>query len=211
MSGLALKHASSSVTTLMIPTVFSILGDYIGSVQPYPRLPPGNTQRYGQRRSKIMNTKIDIIDYHPRYTDQTVSMWRTSKESALGIPESHDFDQHRYYLNRILAATNHIYLAIEKRTERVLAMIAFDDRFISQLYVDPNYQHQGIGSALVDLAKETTRQDLHVYTSEINQTARTFWQKHGFIEKEARQHCHEEGLLDILYEWQRNMLLYAAS
>lgn len=158
-----------------------------------------------------MNTKIDIIDYHPRYTDQTVSMWRISKENALGIPEAHDFDQHRYYLNRILAATNHIYLAVEKRTERVLAMIAFDDRFITQLYVDPNYQHQGIGSALVELAKETTHQDLHVYTFEINQTARAFWQKHGFVEKKSRQHCNEEGLLDILCEWQRNAWLYVAS
>lgn len=158
-----------------------------------------------------MNTKIDIIDYHPRYTDQTISMWRTSKESALGIPEAHDFDQQRYYLNRILAATNHIYLAVEKRTERVLAMIAFDDSFITQLYVDPDYQQQGIGSTLVNLAKETTNQDLQVYTFEINQVARAFWQKHGFVEKEVEQQHNGEGQLDILCQWQRNTLLYAAS
>ncbi|NGN99807.1 GNAT family N-acetyltransferase [Grimontia sp. S25] len=150
-----------------------------------------------------MNKRIEIIDYHPRYTEQTISMWRASKERALGIPEVHDFEAHRYYLNRILTTSNRVYLAVEKRAERVLGMIAFDENFITQLYVDCDHQNQGIGSTLVDLAKETTSQNLQLYTFEMNAPARCFWQKHGFEEKQIGQHDNEEGLTDVLCEWQR--------
>ncbi|CZF86149.1 GNAT family N-acetyltransferase [Grimontia marina] len=161
-----------------------------------------------------MNKRIEIIDYHPRYTEQTISMWRGSKERALGIPEAHDFEAHRYYLNRILTATNRVYLAIEKRSERVLGMIAFDENAITQLYVDCEYQLQGIGSALVELAKETTSNNLQLYTFEMNEVARRFWRKHGFVEKQIGQHDNEEGLVDVLCEWIRGddfpTLQYAA-
>ncbi|WP_325894862.1 GNAT family N-acetyltransferase [Grimontia sp. NTOU-MAR1] len=150
-----------------------------------------------------MDKRIELIDYHPRYTEQTISMWRSSKERALGIPEAHDLEAHRYYLNRILTASNRVYLALEKRSERVLGMIAFDQNFITQLYVDCDYQNQGIGSVLVDLAKETTSQNLQLYTFEMNAPARRFWKKHGFEEKQVGQHNNEEGLVDVLCEWQR--------
>ncbi|WP_281543613.1 GNAT family N-acetyltransferase [Grimontia sp. SpTr1] len=161
-----------------------------------------------------MHKRIEIIDYHPRYTEQTISMWRSSKERALGIPEAHDFEAHRYYLNRILTATNRIYLALERRSERVLGLIAFDENVITQLYVDCEYQHQGIGSALVELAKETTSDNLQLYTFEMNEVARRFWRKHGFVEKQIGQHDNEEGLVDVLCEWIRGddfpTLQYAA-
>lgn len=151
-----------------------------------------------------MNTRIEIIDYHPRYTDQTVMMWRTSKERALGIPETHDVEQHRYYLNRILVATNRVYIAVDKPGQRVVGMIAFDDAFITQLYVDPEYQHIGIGSALVELAKDTAQYRLQVFTVEMNHAARLFWKKHGFREKAVSPQRNAEGLTDLLCEWQRD-------
>ncbi|MDD1794015.1 GNAT family N-acetyltransferase [Enterovibrio sp. ZSDZ42] len=155
-----------------------------------------------------MNPRIEIVDYHPRYTEQTIEMWRLSKEKALGIPEMHDLDAHRYYLNRILAATNRIYLGIERRTGRVLGMIAADGEFITQLYVAPGSQRMGIGSLLVQLIKDTSHGDLKLYTFKINHGARTFWQKHGFVECQVGQHHNEEGLVDILCEW-RNATAYS--
>lgn len=151
----------------------------------------------------MMNAKVEIIDYHPRYTEQTIAMWRKSKEQALGMPEAHDVAQHRYFLNRILTATHSVYLAIDKYTRRVIGMIAFDDNVISQLYVEPDYQHRGIGTALVEFAKATTHQDLHLYTFAMNQGARAFWKKQGFVEKTSGPHQNEQGLGDILCEWQR--------
>ncbi|KXF80461.1 GNAT family N-acetyltransferase [Enterovibrio coralii] len=149
-----------------------------------------------------MNREIVIVDYHPRYTEQTIEMWRESKEAALGIPELHSLDSHRYYLNRILAPSHRIYLAVEKTTDTVLGMMAMDDVYISQLYIHPDHQCRGIGSALVELAQENT-DHLKLYTFEVNLPARTFWEKHGFKECEVGQHDNEEGLADILCEWKR--------
>lgn len=150
-----------------------------------------------------MNNRIEIIDYHPRYTEQTIAMWRASKELALGMPEMHDIEAHRYFLNRILAATHRIYLAVERRSETVLGMIAADDTQISQLYVHPGYQHQGIGSSLVEIVKDTAGDSLTLYTFEVNAIARKFWQKHGFVERRTGLHDNEEGMVDVLCEWRR--------
>ncbi|PKF49647.1 N-acetyltransferase [Enterovibrio nigricans] len=129
-------------------------------------------------------------------------MWRLSKETALGLPEPHSLTSHRYYLNRILAPSHRIFLAIEKESDSVLGMMAMDKDYISQLYIHPSHQCRGIGSALVELAQENADQ-LKLYTFEINLPARAFWEKHGFQEQEIGQHDNEEGLTDILCKWRR--------
>ncbi|MDD1780100.1 GNAT family N-acetyltransferase [Enterovibrio sp. ZSDZ35] len=149
-----------------------------------------------------MNREIVIVDYHPRYTEQTIAVWRRSKETALGIPEMHSLESHRYYLNRILAPSHRIFVAVEKTSDTVLGMMAMDSKHISQLYIHPDHQCRGIGSALVELAQENAER-LQLYTFEINLPARAFWEKHGFIEQEIGQHDNEEGLSDILCEWKR--------
>ncbi|MBE1275371.1 GNAT family N-acetyltransferase [Enterovibrio baiacu] len=151
-----------------------------------------------------MNNHIDIVDYHPRYTEETLRMWRESKEFALGTAETQSLESHRYYLNRVLAACNDIYLAKEKQSGRVLGMIATDGESITQLYVAPDAQRQGIGSCLVELAKETALKGLMLYTVEINQQAREFWQKQGFIECDTKTIESDEGMFDVLCEWQPN-------
>ncbi|OEE49086.1 GNAT family N-acetyltransferase [Enterovibrio norvegicus] len=148
-----------------------------------------------------MKHYIDIVDYHPRYTEDTLRMWRESKAFALGKAESQSLASHRYYLNRVLAACNDIYLAIEKQSGQVLGMIATDGESITQLYVAPDAQRQGIGSCLVELAKESANNGLMLYTVEINQQAREFWQKQGFIECETKTITCDEGMIDVLCEW----------
>lgn len=43
-----------------------------------------------------MNSSADIkiINYNDAYARDTISMWRDSKEKALGVKEVHDFDDH---------------------------------------------------------------------------------------------------------------------
>ncbi|GKV54438.1 hypothetical protein NCCP2222_03850 [Sporosarcina sp. NCCP-2222] len=42
-----------------------------------------------------------IIPYRPEYAEQTVSMWRTSKEKAICRNEIHSFEEHVYFLNQL--------------------------------------------------------------------------------------------------------------
>lgn len=43
---------------------------------------------------------IRIIPYNYKYAEQTVKMWRDSKEQAIGQKEKHSFENHVYFLNQ---------------------------------------------------------------------------------------------------------------
>ncbi|MCM3213636.1 GNAT family N-acetyltransferase [Niallia taxi] len=141
---------------------------------------------------------ICIIPYNTKYAEQTVKMWRVSKEKAIGQKEIHDFENHVYFLNHILPEQFQIDLALID--EDVVGMIAYNDREISQLYIHLEYQGIGIGRTLLDKAKAQSSGKLTLYTFEVNEKAQRFYEKQRF-EIINRGHENEENLPDIQYEW----------
>ena len=142
-----------------------------------------------------------IIQYHPNYAEQTVEMWRESKERAIGQKEGHSFESHIYFLNNILCEQYKVEVVL--MDDKVVGMIAYNDREISQLYIHIDYQGFGIGQTLLDKAKEQSSGKLTLYTFEVNENARRFYEKNGFNIK-SKGHENEENLPDILYEWISN-------
>lgn len=142
--------------------------------------------------------KIKVIRYNPKYAEQTVTMWRDSKEQAIGKKEIHSFENHLYFLNHILPHQFQIELALHD--EKVVGMIAYNEREISQLYIHIDYQGFGIGQSLLDKAKGQSSGKLTLYTFEVNKIAQQFYEKNGF-HIIGRGHENEENLPDIKYEW----------
>ncbi|MBD7943439.1 GNAT family N-acetyltransferase [Psychrobacillus sp. Sa2BUA9] len=142
--------------------------------------------------------KIRITPYNSKYAEQTVEMWRDSKEQAIGQKEIHDFENHVYFLNNILPERFQIELALID--EEVVGMIAYNDREINQLYIHLKYQGFGIGRTLLDKAKAQSSGKLILYTFEVNEKAQRFYETNGF-EIISRGHENEENLPDIQYEW----------
>ncbi|MBO0962335.1 GNAT family N-acetyltransferase [Neobacillus sp. MM2021_6] len=143
-------------------------------------------------------TKFILTQYNPMYTEQTVKMWRDSKERAIGQKEIHSFENHQYFLNNILPKQYQIDLAL--MDDKVVGMIAYNDREINQLYIHIDYQGIGIGQTLLDKVKEHSSGGLTLYTFEVNETAQRFYEKNGFKIID-RGHENEENLPDIKYEW----------
>lgn len=141
---------------------------------------------------------IKIIQYNPKYTEQTVEMWRDSKEQAIGQKEIHSFEKHVYFLNHKLSEQFQIDLAL--MDEKVVGMIAYNEKEISQLYIHTEYQGIGIGETLLEKVKEQSSGRLTLYTFEVNEKAQRFYEKNGF-EIIARGCENEENLPDIQYEW----------
>lgn len=141
---------------------------------------------------------ISIIPYNTKYAEQTVKMWRVSKEQAIGQKEMHTFENHVYFLNHILPEQFQIDLVLIDVD--VVGMIAYNDREISQLYIHLEYQGIGIGGTLLDKAKAQSSGKLTLYTFEVNEKAQRFYEKQGF-EIINRGHENEENLPDIQYEW----------
>ncbi|OIK10824.1 GNAT family N-acetyltransferase [Bacillus sp. MUM 116] len=142
--------------------------------------------------------KFIIAQYNPAYGEQTVRMWRDSKERAIDQKEIHSFENHIYFLNNILSEQYQIDLALVD--DKVVGMIAYNEREISQLYIHIDYQGIGIGQTLLDKVKEQSSGRLTLYTFEVNENAQRFYEKNGF-KIIGRGHENEENLPDIQYEW----------
>ena len=82
-------------------------------------------------------------------------------------------------------------------------LIAFREDWIDQLYVLPDVQRRGVGSALLQRAKDTFAR-LHLWTFQRNQPARRFYKSHGFVlVRETDGADNEEREPDALYLWTR--------
>ncbi len=118
--------------------------------------------------------QIIITPYNPKYAEQTVAMWRDSKEQAIGQKEIHSFENHVYFLNHLLPEQFQIDVAL--MDEKVVGVIAYNKREISQLYIHIDYQGMGIGQILLDKAKAQSSGRLTLYTFEVNEKAQRFYE-----------------------------------
>lgn len=139
-----------------------------------------------------------IVQYSPIYAQQSVEMWRNSKERAIGLKEIHSFESHIHFLNHVLPVHYRIDLALID--DNVVGLIAYNEREISQLYVHIDYQGMGIGQTLLDRVKDQSSGGLTLFTFEVNENAQRFYEKNGFYIV-GRGHENEENLSDIQYEW----------
>ena len=143
---------------------------------------------------------IKIIPYEEKYAEETVRMWRDSKAKALGVEDIHDFADHLNFLKTVLIKEDKIFLAIDKKTDKAVGILAVAQNNLDRLYIHNDYQGIGIGSRLLKIAKELSGGNLRLFTFEVNKGARKFYEKHGF-EIIGRGFENEENLPDIMYEW----------
>lgn len=86
---------------------------------------------------------------------------------------------------------------------KLLGVIAFRQNWVDQLYVQTEFQGQGIGSHLLDCAK-AANEELSLWTFQCNVGARRFYETHGFVvQTETDGLDNEEGEPDVLYGWRR--------
>jgi ribosomal protein S18 acetylase RimI-like enzyme len=142
--------------------------------------------------------KIMITKYDPKFAEQTVQMWRKSKEKTIGRKEIHSFENHVNFLNSTLVKQFQIDIAL--MDFKVVGMIVYNDTEINQLYIHIDYQGIGLGKTLLDIAKHNSTGRLTLYTFEVNKIAQRFYEKHGF-KIIGKGHENDENLPDILYEW----------
>ena len=102
----------------------------------------------------INDENIEIIPCDDKYAREAVKMWRASKEKALGQKDVHSFDEHLAFLQSVLRKENKVYLAIDKLSDAVVGLMAINGTLLKQLYIHNDYQKNGIGSRLLNMAKE---------------------------------------------------------
>ena len=148
---------------------------------------------------------IRIIEYNEKYALETVKMWRASMEKALQWTDPHSWEEQIAYLTSLVEKFN-VYLALDGgdigRESAVVGFMVVGKTELDHLYVHVDHQGRGIGTQLLNLAKEQSADKLQLYTFDINKQAQRFYEKHGF--KIIGRGIEEvSGRADIRYEWIR--------
>ena len=116
-------------------------------------------------------------------------------------PSVHDDEDVRRWMRDVFLPNAEVWFAVEDG--RVIGLLGLQgDDWLEQLYVVPEAQGLGVGSALVDLAKQLRPRGLQLWAFESNTAAHHFYEQHGFVAVEFTDGAtNEEHAPDRRYEW----------
>jgi ribosomal protein S18 acetylase RimI-like enzyme len=151
-----------------------------------------------------MSVDYVIREYRDNDFDAVTILWRISREKSL--PEfqkakGHFFYEDRDYFQSHVLEENQVWV-VEVNNHSV-AFMAMNQEFVDQLYIHPDYWRQGIGNALLDLAREQSPEHVWLYTLQINVNARAFYEKNGFVAEKFGMSPPPESEPDVEYHWRR--------
>ncbi len=132
---------------------------------------------------------------------QAAIIHRTAFDARLPwLAGLHTPDEDRAYFRDHVFAACEVWGAIE---DDVIGFIAFREGWVDQLYVLPERQNQGVGRALLNIAKATAAR-LQLWTFQRNALARRFYEGQGFVAvRETDGSDNDEREPDVLYRWQQ--------
>jgi len=144
-----------------------------------------------------MLRRLDLADM-----DQAARVHRASFDHALPwLAGLHTPDEDRWFYRKTVFKTCVLWGAFDASV--MTAMIALRDDWIDQLYVLPDAQGRGTGSALLEIAMGAADR-LRFWTFQRNARARGFYEARGFKPIEHTDGTrNEENEPDVLYLWTR--------
>ncbi len=133
--------------------------------------------------------------------DAIATMMRASLNSLDWMPVLHTPEEDLFFIRDILLPRQQVTAAVAGK--RIVGFIAVSGDWVEQLYLDPAWTGQGIGSRL--LAQATAGiSPLKLHCFQANTGACRFYERNGFsAEAFGDGSTNEEGLPDILYVLRR--------
>jgi len=127
-------------------------------------------------------------------------VWLRSRRASVHWSPSpvHSDDEVREWFATVVLPTRETWVIED---DGVVALLVMDGAWVDQLYVDPAYLGRGLGSQLLDLAKEHHPDGLDLWTFQSNTGARRFYERHGFTAIATTDGDNEEAAPDIRYHW----------
>ena len=130
--------------------------------------------------------------------DAIVAVFERSFGTLDFLPALHTHEEHIGFFGRCLAEGE--AWVWDEDGIRGFAILRGGE--LSHLYVDPGEQARGIGSALLDRAKERRPDGFTLWVFQQNEQARRFYERRGLrLVKLTDGSGNEEQTPDALYEW----------
>jgi len=123
-----------------------------------------------------------------------------SLETLTFLSRLHTLEETRRFIVEIVPRDHEIWVAEEDG--RVVGLAAIGEDTLGHLYVHPDSQGQGIGTALLDRTKELRPKGFTLWTFPQNDRACSFYERRGLRAVQFTDGSgNEEKLPDVQYEW----------
>jgi ribosomal protein S18 acetylase RimI-like enzyme len=129
-------------------------------------------------------------------------MWRHSREGVqpeLEARLNHSPEDDLKFFTETLLKECRVWIAVERK--KPVGLLAINGDSVEQIYVDPIEQRRGIGTILLDFAKEKSPARLQLYTHQANTGAKRFYEGRGFHAVQFGVSAAPESEPDVRYEW----------
>lgn len=115
-------------------------------------------------------------------------------------PDLHTAEETHEWMRDVVFRSESVWVA--EHADRIVGYASADGEFLNHLYVLPEHQGRGIGSALLAVVKEHSRDGVKLWTFEPNEAAIRFYVRHGFRTlRRTDGHTNEEKVPDRLMAW----------
>jgi ribosomal protein S18 acetylase RimI-like enzyme len=149
------------------------------------------------------------IEIRPATTDDAEAVgdvWLASFSATYSFSVAHPDDDVRVWLRDVQIASGDAWVAVDDG--RVVALMVVrpgtDETVgdLDQLYVDPARLGEGIGRRLLEHAKALSPSGLELFTFQVNDRARRFYERNGFVvDALGDGSWNEERQPDVRYVW----------
>jgi GNAT superfamily N-acetyltransferase len=121
-------------------------------------------------------------------------------ETLTFLPKLHTHEEHLQFISEIVPRDHELWVAEEDG--RIVGLAAIGEQTLGHLYVHPDYQGRGIGTALLEQTKQLRPDGFTLWTFPANTGACRFYERHGLRAVQYGDGSgNEEGLPDVQYEW----------
>ena len=115
------------------------------------------------------------------------------------LPVLHTVEEHRNWFAGVMERDE---LWVYEADDEIVGFMMLGDEVLDYIFLEPRVFRCGIGTALLDLAKERRPRGFTLWTFQQNERARAFYKRHGL---EAIQltdgQGNEEKTPDVQYAW----------
>ena len=133
--------------------------------------------------------------------DAVGDVWLEAFRATYPFPPAYPDEDVRRWIREELVPREETFVAVDP-DGTVVGFMSLHGDDLDQLYVRPDRHDRGIGSRLVELAKERRPLGVGLYTFQVNDRARRFYERRGFrVERLGDGESNEEHQPDVRYEW----------
>jgi GNAT superfamily N-acetyltransferase len=143
---------------------------------------------------------VTIRAVAPGDTEAVADVFVAALAGMTYLPVLHTEAENRAFVRDVLLPNNEVWVAEDEGS--VIGFAGLGEDILRHLWVHPAKQSRGVGTALLDVAKERRPAGLRLWVFQKNVGARRFYERHGFtLARLTDGRDNEEREPDALYVW----------